>query len=187
MPNTRRPRRREAPPPNGRVAIPTWADGGDVHVIVETPKGCANKLKYEPTFSAFTLAKVLPAGMVFPYDFGFVPGTVGDDGDPLDVLLLIDAPVFPGCVVDARLIGVVEAEQRKGSPSRGSATTGCSLSPRCRRRTTTCAISGMWTTRSSGRSKRSSPSTSAWAATNSAFLDDRGRRSRHASCENNEV
>jgi inorganic pyrophosphatase len=115
MPNTRRPRTREAPPPTGLSAIPLWADGGDVHVIIETPKGCANKLKYEPTFSAFTLAKVLPAGMVFPFDFGFVPGTIGDDGDPLDVLLLIDAPVFPGCVVDARLIGVVEAEQRKQS------------------------------------------------------------------------
>jgi len=113
MPNTRRPRRREAPPPNGRVAIPTWADGGDVHVIVETPKGCANKLKYEPTFGAFTLAKVLPAGMVFPYDFGFVPSTKAEDGDPTDVLVLMDEPAFPGCLLKCRVIGIIEGQQGK--------------------------------------------------------------------------
>jgi inorganic pyrophosphatase len=61
------------------------------------------------------LSKVLPTGMVFPFDFGFLPGTHAADGDPLDVLLLMDSPVFPGCVVESRLIGILEAEQRKGS------------------------------------------------------------------------
>jgi inorganic pyrophosphatase len=49
--------------------------------------------------------------MSFPYDFGFIPSTEGEDGDPVDVLLLLDEPAFPGCVVPARLIGVLEAEQ----------------------------------------------------------------------------
>src|SRR3954468_15152110 len=80
-------------------------------VIVETPKGSQNKYEYEPRSGSFILAGVLPAGAVFPFDFGFVPSTLGEDGDPLDVLLLMDAAAFSGCIVYARLIGVIEAEQ----------------------------------------------------------------------------
>lgn len=80
-------------------------------VVIETPKGSPNKLAFEPRLGTFVLKGVLPAGAVFPFDFGFVPSTRADDGDPLDVLVLMDAPVFPGCVVPARLIGVIEAEQ----------------------------------------------------------------------------
>ena len=84
-----------------------------VPVVIETPKGSRNKLKYDPGKRAYKLSKVMPEGMVFPYDFGFVPGTKADDGDPLDVLLLTDAPLFPGCLVDCALIGVIEAEQQE--------------------------------------------------------------------------
>ncbi len=80
-------------------------------VVIETPKGSPNKLAFEPRYSTFVLKGVLPAGAVFPFDFGFVPSTRADDGDPLDVLVLMDAPVFPGCIVPSRLIGVIEAEQ----------------------------------------------------------------------------
>ena len=80
-------------------------------VVIETPKGSQNKLAFEPRYRTFVLTGVLPAGAVFPFDFGFVPSTRGDDGDPLDVLVLMDAPVFPGCVVPSRLIGVIEAQQ----------------------------------------------------------------------------
>jgi inorganic pyrophosphatase len=80
-------------------------------VVIETPKGSPNKLAFEPRYGAFVLKGVLPAGAVFPFDFGFVPSTRADDGDPLDVLVLMDAPVFPGCVVPSRVIGVIEAEQ----------------------------------------------------------------------------
>ena len=86
-------------------------DGKFVNVIVETPRGCRNKFKYEPDLGRFTLHTVLPAGAAFPYDFGFIPGTKADDGDPIDVLVLMDEPAFAGCVVPARLIGVIEAEQ----------------------------------------------------------------------------
>jgi inorganic pyrophosphatase len=58
------------------------------------------------------LSTVLPEGMVFPYDFGFVPSTVGEDGDPLDILILMEASVIPGCVVRARLVGAIKAEQK---------------------------------------------------------------------------
>jgi inorganic pyrophosphatase len=80
-------------------------------VVIETPKGSANKLAFEPRYGTFVLKRVLPAGEVFPFDFGFVPSTRAEDGDPLDVLVLMDAPVVPGCVVPSRLIGVIEGEQ----------------------------------------------------------------------------
>jgi len=86
---------------------------GDLRVVIETPKGSRNKYDYDPECDCFDLATVLPEGMVFPYDFGFVPSTLGEDGDPLDVLVLMDAPVMPGCVIRARLVGALKAKQKK--------------------------------------------------------------------------
>jgi inorganic pyrophosphatase len=82
-----------------------------VQVIIETPKACRNKYAYDPEQGIFALHKVLPEGMVFPHDFGFLPQTLADDGDPIDVLLLMDVPAFSGCLIPARLIGVMEGEQ----------------------------------------------------------------------------
>lgn len=94
-------------------------EAGFVEVIIETPKGSRNKIKYDPMTKAFKLSKVMPEGMIFPYDFGFVPSTKSDDGDPLDVLVLTDAPLFAGCHVECRLIGAIEAEQEeKGKTNR---------------------------------------------------------------------
>lgn len=87
---------------------------GILQVVVETPKGCRNKFAFDPEQRVFTLRKVLPAGMSFPYDFGFLPRTIAGDGDPIDVLLLMDEPAYPGVVVPARLIGVIEGEQIEG-------------------------------------------------------------------------
>src|SRR6187397_2515854 len=84
-----------------------------VKVIIETPQGSRNKFKYDPDLRMFKLSKVLPEGMVFPYDFGFVPSTNGDDGDPVDVLVLMDEPTFPGCLLECRLVGVLEAGQEE--------------------------------------------------------------------------
>ena len=86
-------------------------DSGGLNVVIETPKGSRNKYTYDDGRGLFKLGGVLPAGAVFPFDFGFVPGTLGGDGDPLDVLVLMDEPAFTGCLVEARLVGVVEAEQ----------------------------------------------------------------------------
>lgn len=86
-------------------------DGEALTVVIETAKGSQNKFTYEPRFGAFVLSGVLPAGAVFPFDFGFVPSTLGEDGDPLDILILMDAPAFAGCIVPSRLIGAIQAEQ----------------------------------------------------------------------------
>jgi inorganic pyrophosphatase len=100
--------------------LATWDEkSGALNVVIETPKGSRNKLAYDPDAGAFTLRKVLPRGLVFPFDFGFIPSTAGQDGDPLDVLLLLDEPLPTGCLVPARLLGVIEAEQtEKGQTER---------------------------------------------------------------------
>jgi inorganic pyrophosphatase len=82
-----------------------------VNVVIETPRGARTKLAYDRDRAAFIVKKVLPQGMSFPFDFGFIPSTSGDDGDPLDVLVLMDEPVPVGTVVPSRLIGVIEAMQ----------------------------------------------------------------------------
>lgn len=87
---------------------------GLLQVIVETPAGSRNKFAFDSDQKIFALKKVLPAGMSFPYDFGFLPQTIASDGDPIDVLLLMDEPAFPGCAVPSRLIGVIEGEQIDG-------------------------------------------------------------------------
>src|SRR5882762_1479339 len=89
-------------------------DSGDkqlLRVVIETPKGSRNKFAFNPDDQVFELKKVLPVGMTFPYDFGFVPSTKADDGDPVDVLVLMDEPAFPGCVLRCRPIGVIEGQQ----------------------------------------------------------------------------
>ncbi|MCW3120008.1 MAG: inorganic diphosphatase [Chitinophagaceae bacterium] len=82
-----------------------------VKVIIETPKGSALKYQYDMNSHLFNLKKILPAGMIFPYDFGFIPGTQGEDGDPLDILVISVFHSFPGCVMECRIIGGFMAEQ----------------------------------------------------------------------------
>jgi inorganic pyrophosphatase len=89
-------------------------DKETVKVIIETPKGSRNKYAFDEEDRVFALKKVLPAGMAFPYDFGFVPSTLADDGDPVDVLILMDEPAFCGCAVNCRLIGIIQGEQEDG-------------------------------------------------------------------------
>src|SRR4051812_33480306 len=83
----------------------------ECRAVVETPKGRRSKFSYDPESGLFELSGLLPEGMVFPLDFGFIPSTLGDDGDPLDVLVLMDEPAHVGCLVRVRIIGVIEAEQ----------------------------------------------------------------------------
>lgn len=91
--------------------LPAHAGKDELNVIIETPRGNRNKFNYDPELGLFVLGKLLPPGAVFPYDFGFIPSTLGEDGDPLDVLMLMDEPVPVGCLIRAWLIGVIEAEQ----------------------------------------------------------------------------
>src|ERR1700729_1793005 len=94
-----------------RLAPFDSADKKMLRVVIETPKGSRNKFAFNADDHIFELKKVLPAGMTFPYDFGFVPSTKADDGDPVDVLVLMDEPAFAGCVLSCRLIGVIQGEQ----------------------------------------------------------------------------
>jgi inorganic pyrophosphatase len=87
----------------------------ECRAIVETPRGCRSKYDYDPDSGLFELAGVLPAGMAFPLAFGFVPSTRGEDGDPLDILVIADEDLPIGCLLTARLLGVIEAKQTQGN------------------------------------------------------------------------
>jgi inorganic pyrophosphatase len=84
-----------------------------VTAIVETPKGSNYKYNYDEQLIGFKLKKALPSGMVFPFDFGFIPGTTGEDGDPLDIIIISEIKNFPGCIIDCRIIGVLNAVQKE--------------------------------------------------------------------------
>jgi inorganic pyrophosphatase len=81
--------------------------------IMETPKGRRNKFKYEPESGLFSLSNLLPQGFSFPFDFGFIPSTLAEDGDALDVIVLMDEPAHVGCLLQVRLVGVVEIVQKE--------------------------------------------------------------------------
>jgi inorganic pyrophosphatase len=93
--------------------LPLQLDGKKCvcRAIIETPKGCRNKFNYEPDANLFELGGLLPEGMSFPFDFGFLPSTLGQDGDPLDIMVLMDAPAHVGCLIEVRIIGIIEAKQ----------------------------------------------------------------------------
>lgn len=94
-------------------SLPPLRDDGTINVIVETPAGSRSKLKYEEGVGLFAQGKILPEGFAFPFDFGFLPGTRAEDGDPLDVMLIAEAGTATGCLVPARLLGILEAEENK--------------------------------------------------------------------------
>ncbi len=92
--------------------IPLHDDDGATIAVIEASQGSRNKLKYDAHLESFVLSGVLPLGFAFPYDFGFLPSTLGDDGDPLDVLVLADETIPPGTLVPCRIVGVIAAEQQ---------------------------------------------------------------------------
>ena len=89
-------------------------ESGALNIIVETPKNGRLKYKYNEKYGVFQFDKTLPYGFSFPFEFGFVPSTIGGDGDPLDVLVLSDEATFPGCLLLGQVLGVLQAEQREG-------------------------------------------------------------------------
>lgn len=103
---------------NPTLLKPVDKKDGLVQVIIETPRASRNKFAFDAEQNIFIVKKVLPAGMAFPYDFGFLPRTLAPDGDPIDVLLLMDEPAFPGIAVRARLIGIIEGEQTDGKKTK---------------------------------------------------------------------
>jgi inorganic pyrophosphatase len=112
--------------------LPAFTDEGELNVIVETPQGSCNKFNFDPATGLFILGAAMPAGVTFPFEFGFIPSTKGEDGDPLDILLLMDAPTFVGCLVKTRLVGVIEARQstKKGKFERNDRLIGVAVKSR---------------------------------------------------------
>src|SRR5918997_1148233 len=88
---------------NNLAGLEAFHDEEELNVVVETPKGSRNKYDYDEKLGLFKLGGVLPSGASFPFDFGFVPSTLGGDGDPLDVLVLMEEPAFAGCLVRTRV------------------------------------------------------------------------------------
>lgn len=96
-----------------KLPPPFIEETDNINAIVETPKGSRNKYAYKEKSDLMKLKKALPAGMVFPFDFGFIPSTAAEDGDPMDILVLTDAPTFPGCLVESKVLGIIKVEQEK--------------------------------------------------------------------------
>ena len=89
-----------------------------VEAVVEIPKGSRNKYEFDPATGCIHLDRVLFSSVHFPADYGFIPGTKADDGDPLDVLIIVEEPTFPGCHVRIRPIGVLLMQDEKGSDTK---------------------------------------------------------------------
>lgn len=88
--------------------IPAQPKPGLINVLIEIPAGSKNKYEYDKDLQAFALDRVLYSSVQYPYDYGFIPNTLADDGDPLDGMVIMDQPTFPGCVITARPIGMLE-------------------------------------------------------------------------------
>ena len=82
--------------------------------VVEIPRGSRNKYEYDPELGAIKLDRFVSASVVYPTDYGYVPETLAPDGDPLDVLVCVSEPTFPGCVVPAKVIGLFKMADEKG-------------------------------------------------------------------------
>jgi inorganic pyrophosphatase len=95
------------------INLPPFTEDGDVHVVVETPRGSRAKFAYDPKLETFILSKSLLTGLTYPHDWGFVPSTKADDGDPLDIMVIHDATTFPGIVLTCRIIGILQIKQKK--------------------------------------------------------------------------
>ena len=79
-----------------------------VYAVIEIPKGSRNKYEYDKDKEAFALDRVLYSPIHYPAEYGIIPKTLWDDGDPMDILVVMDQPTFPGCVIETRIIGVMK-------------------------------------------------------------------------------
>ncbi len=86
-----------------------------VTAFIEIPRGSRNKYEFDHETGRFLLDRVLYSSVHYPTDYGFVPGTLAEDGDPLDVLVLVQEPTFPGCHIEARVLGGLDMHDEKGS------------------------------------------------------------------------
>ena len=111
--------------------LPTWADATHVHAVVETPRGSRVKLNFDPKLQVFMLRKSLMVGLTYPYDWGFIPSTCAEDGDPLDILIIHEAPTYPASSSGASPSAY--SSSCKGKTASRNETSGCSRCPSTRR------------------------------------------------------
>jgi len=87
--------------------IPARPKPGVLNVVIEIPAGSKNKYEFDKDLNAFALDRVLYASVQYPYDYGFIPNTLAEDGDAMDGMVIMDQPTFPGCIIAARPIGML--------------------------------------------------------------------------------
>jgi inorganic pyrophosphatase len=99
--------------PTNYDAIPAYADEKQklVHAVIETPAQTRHKYAFDPKYGIMMLKQTLAEGLAWPYDYGFVPQTLADDGDPTDVLVISDSPTFSGCLLEVRILGAILLEK----------------------------------------------------------------------------
>ena len=88
--------------------------GSELNCVVEIPKGSRNKYEYDPQLGGVKFDRFISASVVYPTDYGFVPDTLAPDGDPLDVLVCVSEPTFPGCIVPVKVVGLFRMSDEKG-------------------------------------------------------------------------
>lgn len=95
--------------PTNYDAIPSYVKGKErlVHAVIETPAQTRHKYAFDPKFGIMLLKQTLAEGLAWPYDYGFVPQTLAEDGDPTDVLVISDSPTFSGCLIEVRILGAI--------------------------------------------------------------------------------
>lgn len=104
-----------ANPDHGELNDPTKDDASVVTAFIEIPRGSRNKYEYDERTGRISLDRVLYTSVHYPTDYGFVVETLAEDGDPLDVLVLVQEPTFPGCLIPARMLGGLDMHDEKGS------------------------------------------------------------------------
>jgi inorganic pyrophosphatase len=82
--------------------------------VIEIPQGGRNKYEWDPALGAIKLDRFISASVVYPTEYGYVPETLSPDGDPLDVLVCVSAPTFPGCVIETKVVGLFKMADEKG-------------------------------------------------------------------------
>jgi inorganic pyrophosphatase len=124
------------PSPGGWASSPLtrltpWDASGNLQVLIDTKGGSRTKFKFDVAKAVYIPGYIFPPGLEFPFDFGSIPQTVADDGDPLDVLVLSEEPTFVGCLVPVRPLGVLEARQtQRGKSFRNDRIIGASTESR---------------------------------------------------------